>query len=409
MRTRTQTHKTSSRKNVSRRKVHTVLTAREKGEKWVMSWPPTRPPDLEIGYLFSESRKQKSYHTQANLAHKHHLSRSERSKVILPFSLETIDLIHTDILSNVMTIWNKSRIGVALFGCFVYCQAWIPRPNKPLLSSRAATTTTTTTRLHSSTAVELPRLSQDQLQVLKTKKYLVVPDFLTPSLQHELRGDVQNLRTTNHFKTAKIGQDSTNTLNTDIRVAETCFLGNNNLPQSTSRDKLYQVLNQVRTDLATFMQRPLDENLGELLYAYYPQGGFYRRHRDAISGSASVLRTYSLLLYLNDPDWNAKVDKGELRMHFDSGGDELPVGEEPNFLDVVPAGGTLVLFESDAIPHEVLDTQKERIAVVGWYNRPVGLTDIAELSPGGEPSFIRLAMLGVSFALVTVGVMGLLS
>jgi len=53
-------------------------------------------------------------------------------------------------------------------------------------------------------------------------------------------------------------------------------------------------------------------------------------------------------------------------MHLDSGGDELPPGEEPNFFDVNPEGGTLVLFESDAIPHEVLDTQQERMAVVGW-------------------------------------------
>jgi len=40
-------------------------------------------------------------------------------------------------------------------------------------------------------------------------------------------------------------------------------------------------------------------------------------------------------------------------MHFDSGGDELPEGEEPTFLDIEPKAGTLVLFKSEKVPHEV--------------------------------------------------------
>lgn len=64
----------------------------------------------------------------------------------------------------------------------------------------------------------------------------------------------------------------------------------------------------------------LDTNLSELLYAYYPEGGFYRRHRDAIAGSASVLRCYSLLLYINPPETKWKDEfGGQLRLHMDSG------------------------------------------------------------------------------------------
>jgi Rps23 Pro-64 3,4-dihydroxylase Tpa1-like proline 4-hydroxylase len=38
-------------------------------------------------------------------------------------------------------------------------------------------------------------------------------------------------------------------------------------------------------------------------------------------------------------------------------------------LDVAPTGGTLVLFDSVAIPHEVLPTQKgERLAMAGWFH-----------------------------------------
>ena len=205
-------------------------------------------------------------------------------------------------------------------------------------------------------ATDSPRLSADHLKELAEKKYVVIPNFLPASLQETLRQDVGQLRQASHFNIAKIGQDATNTLNTQIRVAETCFIGPGRYPDvpSPARDKLFAVLDQARQDLASYFERPLDQQLTELLYAFYPQGGFYRRHRDAIPGSASVLREYSLLLYLNK-EWT-DADGGNLRMHFDGGGDEVPPGGDPNFMDISPQGGTLVLFQSDAIPHEVLDT-----------------------------------------------------
>ena len=114
------------------------------------------------------------------------------------------------------------------------------------------------------------------------------------------------------------------TLNEDVRVAETCFLGRNKLRDSPneSRGRLYDALDAVREDLSgnPALQRKeeavapaLEKTLDELLYAFYPRGGFYRRHRDSVAGSASVLRIYSLLLYLND-SWEEK-DGGKLRMH----------------------------------------------------------------------------------------------
>lgn len=263
-------------------------------------------------------------------------------------------------------------------------------------------------KLHQSSAsadvlFDMPRIQDADLATLQSQGYVVIPDFLPVSLQETLRQDVSNLRDRNHFKISKIGQDSTNAFNEDIRVAETCFLGPSKLQNvpNQARNELYKVLDQVRSDLPG----PLDPNLTELLYAYYPSGGFYRRHRDAIAGSASVLRSYSLLLYLNK-DWQPK-DGGQLLLHLDSGGDFLPPGEEPNFVEVAPKGGTLVLFQSDAVPHEVLNTNAERLAVVGWYNRPVTPGDISSL--GAIDNSLQPILLGVSAALVTFGVINLLN
>lgn len=260
-----------------------------------------------------------------------------------------------------------------------------------------------TTRLHLS-SVTLPRLSQNNLSELASNGYVIIDNFLPEDLQESLRQDVQSLRGKGKFNIAKIGQDETNTLNTNIRVAETCFLGPGKLGDcpDASRSTLYDVLDQIRKDLP----QPLDTNLSEFLYAYYPTGGFYRRHRDAIPGSASMLRRFSLLMYLNR-DWK-EDNGGRLRLHMDSGGDFLPEGEQPNFQDVDPNGGTLVLFDSDKLPHEVLDTRAERIAIVGWYNRPVSASDIAELS-GGSIDPVRLIGLAVGAGLVTVGIINLLA
>jgi SM-20-related protein len=248
----------------------------------------------------------------------------------------------------------------------------------------------------------MPRIQDADLAELESKGFVVIPDFLPADLQAALRQDVVNLRSDQKFNIAKIGQDSTNALNEDIRVAETCFIGPTKLKDvpSDARKQLYQVLDQVRSDLPG----PLDPNLTELLYAYYPKGGFYRRHRDAIPGSASVLRSYSLLLYLNE-NWTPK-DGGQLLLHRDSGADFLPEGEKSNFVQVAPKGGTLVLFQSDAVPHEVLDTNAERLAVVGWYNRPLSAGDISSL--GGIDNSLQPVLLGLSAALVSIGLYTLL-
>eukprot|EP00979_Chaetoceros_neogracilis_P001669 scaffold303_cov285-Chaetoceros_neogracile.AAC.13 len=266
-----------------------------------------------------------------------------------------------------------------------------------------------------SAAISLPHIPLDAIKQLDQDGYVVLENWLPKIVVQELRKDVQDLRSKGKFNTAKIGQDSTNTLNTDIRIAETCFLGKSKLQDvpSESRSQLYSVLENLRAALSAndILDRldsngdlvkaapALDASLSELSYAYYPTGGFYRRHTDAVVGSASVLRSYSLLMYLNN-EWK-ESDGGRLRVHLDSGKDFLPEGEEPNYVDVEPKGGTLILFRSEQIPHEVLDTKAERMAIVGWYNRPFTSADMDSLASEGDK--MRSFMLLVAAALVTFG------
>ena len=203
-------------------------------------------------------------------------------------------------------------------------RSFLPRP----LQQSATATADSTTSLKDG----FPRISISDIRTLSEDGYVVIPNFLSPDLVSALREDVNSLRSSNNFKVARIGQDSTNNLNTDIRVAETCFLGENKMElarnPNEARENLYKILDTVRGDLSgnsmldTYSDQKelvqcapaLDTKLTELLYAYYPEGGFYRRHRDAIVGSASILRSYSLLLYINDMEWNEE-DGGALRIH----------------------------------------------------------------------------------------------
>ena len=89
----------------------------------------------------------------------------------------------------------------------------------------------------------------------------------------------------------------------------------------------------------------------------YPPGAFYKRHIDQFREAAH--RKLSVILYLNDEDW-ADDDGGELRLF-------LPQGDDEQVIDIPPLGGTLVVFLSHEIPHEVLPTKRERFSLTGWF------------------------------------------
>jgi hypothetical protein len=109
---------------------------------------------------------------------------------------------------------------------------------------------------------------------------------------------------------------------------------------------------------------------------------------------------------LNDKEWNPEVNGGKLRIHLDGWGGKIPVEKELEYIEVDPIGGTLVLFQSELIPHKVLNMRNKRYAVVGWYNRELTAADVGLLSgANGEGGGVaRAAMLAVAMALVTFGI-----
>ena len=92
----------------------------------------------------------------------------------------------------------------------------------------------------------------------------------------------------------------------------------------------------------------------ECHFARYAPGSFYRKHVDAFRGRSN--RVLSTVFYLN-PGWTA-ADGGQLLVY----GDDGEVVES-----VIPLMGTLAVFLSEKVPHEVTAAKRLRHSVAGWF------------------------------------------
>ena len=89
------------------------------------------------------------------------------------------------------------------------------------------------------------------------------------------------------------------------------------------------------------------------LVSSYPPGARYARHLDCYGDDNA--RALTLILYANDEAWSSGRDGGSLRLESGEGA-----------VEVAPAGGTLVLFDSRRVWHEVLPSRRLRFAVTQW-------------------------------------------
>lgn len=120
----------------------------------------------------------------------------------------------------------------------------------------------------------------------------------------------------------------------------------------TAARDLLAALDALRGDLNRRLLLGLDEV--EAHFAHYPPGAGYARHRDRFrSDDARVL---SLVVYLN-ADWPDDAG-GALRLH-------LPEGAR----DIAPRLGTIAVFLSAEVEHEVLPADRPRFSVAAWFRQ----------------------------------------
>ena len=92
----------------------------------------------------------------------------------------------------------------------------------------------------------------------------------------------------------------------------------------------------------------------EAHFAKYEVGDFYEKHLDAFASSKN--RVVTTVFYLNN-SWS-EADGGELVIY-----DK----EDRKLRELLPLQNRLVVFLSEAFPHEVLPAKKERYSIAGWF------------------------------------------
>lgn len=178
--------------------------------------------------------------------------------------------------------------------------------------------------------------------------WAVLPGVLPAPCWQALRAEARALQGARAFAPARVGRGEGLVRETAVRGDELCWLE----PGMAAGGRYLQWLDGLRAVL----NRELFLGLAELeaQYAHYPVGAFYRTHVDRHRDSNA--RVISAVCYLN-PDWPVTAG-GDLVM-YDAAGGEL--------FRQAPVAGTLVLFRSEDMPHEVLPAMQERWSIAGWF------------------------------------------
>ncbi|MEE4639797.1 MAG: 2OG-Fe(II) oxygenase [Wenzhouxiangella sp.] len=157
------------------------------------------------------------------------------------------------------------------------------------------------------------------------------------------------LRRNEALHRAGIGREADFRIRTDIRGDRIHWLSRADPVQA----RFLQQMDALRLMLNSRLFLGLFEF--EAHYALYPAGSCYRRHVDSFRGAAN--RVVSLVAYLNRR-WGDE-DGGELVLY-----DET----ESNALATIsPRAGSVVLFLSEEVPHEVLPASRDRLSIAGWF------------------------------------------
>lgn len=189
-------------------------------------------------------------------------------------------------------------------------------------------------------------------EVIADAGWAVVPGFIEFELISELRAECRRFVAEGALRAAAVGTGAGRQTRSDIRTDELRWL--EEAKATPAQRRCLARFEVLRLELNRELQLGLFEF--ECHFSRYSPGAFYRKHLDQFRGDGR--RRLSCVLYLNE-NWTHE-DGGELRLHLDA-------AESEKFEDVLPVGGTLVLFLSERFAHEVMPAKRERLSIAGWF------------------------------------------
>lgn len=186
------------------------------------------------------------------------------------------------------------------------------------------------------------------IQDLRDQSWSLQPNYFPPDLIAALLNELEILRQQGALKQAGIGRGAGFQVESDIRNDQTFWLDGH----SAAQNEYLRLMDAVRTDLNQSLFLGLADF--EAHFASYEPGGFYKKHVDALKGQRN--RIVSTVTYLT-PGWQ-EIDQGFLVLY-----DEA----DREVTRILPRAGTLVVFMSEDIPHEVLPPLRARRSIAGWF------------------------------------------
>ncbi|HKQ23345.1 MAG TPA: 2OG-Fe(II) oxygenase [Burkholderiales bacterium] len=186
---------------------------------------------------------------------------------------------------------------------------------------------------------------------ISAEGWLALPDFVDSETIAALRDECRQFAANGMLREAAVGNKVNHKIRPEIRSDEILWLeaGGN-----AGRQRCLARFERLRLALNRQLQLGLFEF--ECHFSRYAPGAFYRKHFDQFRDDGR--RRLSCVLYLNE-NWE-REDGGELRLY-------VGASKAGEFEDVLPVGGTLVLFLSERFAHEVLPAKRERLSLTGWF------------------------------------------
>ncbi len=183
--------------------------------------------------------------------------------------------------------------------------------------------------------------------------WCVIPDFLAPEVWQPLAAEAKLLYAADSFRVARVGSGTGAKVRPDVRTDRVHWI--DPLEPSLLQQAWLERIEALRLIINRELTKGLFDFEGH--FSYYPKGCFYRRHLDRFADAKH--RSVSCIQYLNQ-DWKAE-DGGALRIYLPDGN-----GKE-TYTDILPHGGTAVIFLSDKFEHMVMPSTRERLSLTGWY------------------------------------------
>jgi SM-20-related protein len=182
--------------------------------------------------------------------------------------------------------------------------------------------------------------------------FAVLAGFLAPAAVRGVAAALHGRFAAGEFRAAAVGLGSTSAVRPEVRGDQICWLEVTDEPAAPAEVAAIALLEALRVGLNRELMLGLETR--ELHYASYGAGRGYVRHLDR--SPRGVERVVTVVLYLNEA-WCGD-DGGELVIAADDG-DRV----------IAPVGGTLVVFSSARLEHEVRVSRRERLSLTGWFSR----------------------------------------